>query len=293
MTDTQNIEIREFVDMVSAMASLNFSNKIETKHSDGEWTALASGLNMLSEELESGLIHRSILEERNADLERFAFTVAHDLRAPVNATLGLISLIQSDLERSDLQSAKASLELLARQQQNINSMIEGILQYTRSGLNNTPWQEIDIRQMCEKLAGELRPHYSLQMNYDLAAPGIHFNRVALRQVLSNLFGNAVQHCDKHTCIISITTAATPSHFSLSIRDNGPGIPAEKLGKIFDLFENFRSTNTGSFGIGLSVVQKIITQAQGRISVTSTIGEGTTFSIELPLSSPNTKPPYHG
>ena len=103
-----------------------------------------------------------------------------------------------------------------------------------------------------------------------------------RLVLLNLVGNAIKFTD--TGEVSITTGARNGHFAVSVTDTGPGIPLDQQDLIFEQFHQVDSSNTkakGGTGLGLAIVKQIVDMHGGRIWVESTLGQGSTFQIELP------------
>ena len=104
----------------------------------------------------------------------------------------------------------------------------------------------------------------------------------MRQVLMNLLNNAIHALKKHG-VITLSTCEIDDDIILEIKDNGVGIPKPNLGKIFDPFFTTKSFDEGT-GLGLFVVHKIILNLDGKIDVTSKIGEGTCFKIRLPKNA---------
>src|ERR1700744_6112759 len=91
------VELNELVEMIGSIAALDFSKRLHVKVTNEPVNVIAYGLNMLSEELEANVVKRYLLEEVNKNLEQFAYTVAHDIKSPINASTGLMSLIEAEL----------------------------------------------------------------------------------------------------------------------------------------------------------------------------------------------------
>jgi signal transduction histidine kinase len=105
----------------------------------------------------------------------------------------------------------------------------------------------------------------------------------LTQVLLNLVGNAIKFTEAGEVRISSTTAN--GHFAVSIADTGPGIPADQLTRVFEQFHQVDNSNTkakGGTGLGLAIAKQIVEMHGGRIWVSSTVGKGSTFQMELPI-----------
>jgi signal transduction histidine kinase len=108
----------------------------------------------------------------------------------------------------------------------------------------------------------------------------------LTQVLLNLVGNAIKFTDAGE--VRITAGAENGYFTVSVSDTGPGIPAEECERIFEKFRQVDSSNTrakGGTGLGLAIAREIVEMHGGRIWVESTMGQGSTFHMELPVRAP--------
>jgi signal transduction histidine kinase len=104
----------------------------------------------------------------------------------------------------------------------------------------------------------------------------------LTQVLLNLVGNAIKFTDAGE--VRVTATAIDGHFAVTVVDTGPGIPAEYQTRIFDQFHQVDSSNTkakGGTGLGLAIAKQIVEMHGGRIWVESTVGNGSTFQMEIP------------
>lgn len=277
----QEINFTEMVGMISSMAALDFSKRLDVAVDDNPINIMAYGLNMLSEELEQHVVRKSMLEETNANLEKFSYTVAHDIRSPLNSAIGITSLIEMELGKDIDPNVADYISLLKQIHQRMSDMIKGILEYSKSDFNALETEEIDIPAMCHDIAEEFDSR-KVTIKYIMpeTIPTIKYNRLAMWQVFSNLIGNAVKYNDKPVCEITFDYSDAGHLYELSIKDNGPGIPADKLDKVFDLFENFKSEDNNSYGVGLSIVKKIINQAGGSVWLDSRPGEGTRFTFTI-------------
>lgn len=270
-------QIHKFIEMIGAMASLNFSKRLEADINDDPVNVLAYGLNMLSEELEQNVVKKSRLTEVNTSLEKFSYTVAHDIRSPLNSAIGITSLLEMELGQDMPPHVAEYFSLLKQVHQRIADMVKGILDYSKADFNTLHTEAIDIQSMCHDIAEEFDSRkITLRILFPEAVPVIQYNKLAIWQLFSNLIGNAVKYNDKEACEITVNCKEREQVYELSIKDNGPGIPADKLEKIFDLFENFKSEDNNSYGVGLSIVKKIVNQSNGEIWVQSEPGNGTNF-----------------
>lgn len=276
----EDIELGELIEVIGSMGSLDFSKRLQVPVPDSPLHIIAYGLNMLSEELEANVVRRSVLEEVNNNLERFSYTVAHDIRTPLNSAMGLINLMDYELRDRKTEQTAQYITLLRETLLRMSTMLNNILDYSKAGFSTIEYAPLSVGKIALELAGDYRGQ-ALQIDFKPGLSDIVFNEFAFRQILGNLLNNAIKHNDKEVCCIEIDCIERPEFYELSVKDNGPGIDHESQEKMFDLFENLRSDKTDSYGIGLSIVKKIVTQADGNIWAESMDGQGTkiTFTIK--------------
>lgn len=278
-------EVNNLIEMVAAMARLDFSQRVSTNFSDESLDVLALGLNMLSEELEYKVSEKKRLEEINENLERFSFTVAHDLKSPILASNGLIDFMQDEIKSnghiltSDLNEY---LGILKDANTQIAKLINGILQYSRLENDQMAMTSISLFDLCWKVAKEHHSNNAVNIDYPSDIPLIKHNETALNQVLRNLINNSIKYCDKEVCNIQITHDENDDFHTISVIDNGPGIKDSEKEVIFNLFENLRNASYESTGIGLAIVEKIITKTGGKIWVEDAQPSGSKFTFTIPV-----------
>ncbi|WP_200977209.1 ATP-binding protein [Echinicola sp. 20G] len=279
MSDKEEI-LNEMVEMISAMARLDFSRRLDIEITNEPINLIAFGLNMLSEELENNIVIRSNLEEINSNLEKFSYTVAHDIKSPLNSSKGIISLIEDEVKQYNNQELNEYIEILKSINDRTRSMIKGILKYSKSNATNITMTAIDLNEICTKLAREYILKKEIRFSIEADMPKLVYNESALIQILSNLISNAIKFNDKEVCEISIFCKERAFDYMICVQDNGPGIGKQNMKSIFDLFENLQSINEESTGIGLSIVKKIIMEMNGEIWVESSLGEGSKFFFTI-------------
>lgn len=162
-------------------------------------------------------------------------------------------------------------------------IVEGLLDYSRN--RELSLKPLEIKAVIEKTQALINyeiTKYSITVTNDYQHTGLALadpNR--LIQVFMNILGNAAQAMEKTGGKLTIFTHNEANHIVVVISDDGPGIAEEKLEKIFDPFFTTKEAGTG---LGLAITKKIIEEHKGTISVTSKIGQGTTFTIHLPLAA---------
>lgn len=239
---------------------------------------------------------RLIKAIRDADDFRKALLelAAHDLRNPLTLALGYVSLLKDSLPAS--MEGPVSLASNAHTALNrINVLIEDLLGYQRLSTADLVMRPCNVSQLLREVAVEFEPlvrekGHSLNLRIDPVPFIIQADEPLLRQAAGNLISNAIKYtpdngtitlevdCDRNLCVISVT-------------DTGPGIPQEQHQELFKPFVRLPSAGTtpGS-GLGLSLVQGIVQRHSGRVEVSSTPGNGATFSLILPVDHNDVLPP---
>lgn len=230
----------------------------------------------------------SELESRNDELEQFAQVAAHDLKSPLNNISMLTDMLEADFGESMGQEGKDMLGMLARSSSKLKSMVDGLLEYSRSERHaNVSPEKIKLSVLEEDLQEVLMGMEKGNVKVQSDLREVYTNRTALEQVLVNLTVNAIKYNDKPETEVQINVRETPSKYILEVSDNGPGIPTQMQEKIFDIFQvgsaKDRYGHRGN-GIGLATVKKVAEAMGGSISLIDSKKEGTTFrfSFEKPL-----------
>ena len=222
------------------------------------------------------------LIKRNTELDRFVYSVSHDLRSPLTSILGLISFIEEESQETD------TLEHILMIRNSINRLdefIKNILSYSRNNRTELEIEKISLQKTTIDIVDSL---HSME-----DAKGIHFeinikeqypfysDKLRFNTILENLVSNAIKYHQKDESdrYIKITGQSDPEKLQFSIVDNGIGIAPAHHAKIFDMFFRLSSNKDGS-GIGLYIVKDTVEILQGTIQIHSEEGVGTTFSITL-------------
>jgi light-regulated signal transduction histidine kinase (bacteriophytochrome) len=225
------------------------------------------------------------LERANQDLEAFSYSVSHDLRAPLRTIDGFTRLVLEDFAASIPDTAKRSLDSVCRATQRMNELIDALLelsQVTRKPLSS---ERVDMRtlalEVIEELAGE---HKTRDVEVVVGAlPACNGDRALLHQVFFNLLANAFKFTRQRARTkIEVDSANAGREVTYYVRDNGSGFDSARASRLFDPFQRLHAASDfeGS-GIGLSIVQRIVTRHGGRVWAEAKVDQGATFCFSLP------------
>lgn len=243
-------------------------------------------LRRLNETLEERVRDRTLqLEEVNAELEAFASSVSHDLRAPLRAIQGFANLILQD--HGD-QLNVTSIDYLRRiigATDRMNALIEDLLSYSRLSRASLPLEPVDLGAIVSDAIAQLDAEIqarNAQVVTVLPFPIAMAHPTTLLQVLVNLLDNATKFVAPGVQPqVQIQAEIEPQYIKLSLQDNGIGIDPANQEQVFGVLERLHGEETyPGNGIGLAIVRKGIERMGGSVEVRSNLGQGSRFSIRL-------------
>lgn len=223
------------------------------------------------------------LEALNEELSHFAYSASHDLKAPLSTITGLLNMCIEDLQEGALDEVQANLNRALRVSGRSADKIERILEIARAGRSSVESELIPLEQLIMDIWLDLTGGNSaarLVLDLD-AAPSIFAEAATLNVIAENLLSNALRYADaeKPEHVIRVSSRVAADEALISVADNGVGIPPEFQAKVFMMFERLDSLSGD--GLGLALVKKQIDRLGGKITLESTVGEGSTFSVSLP------------
>jgi PAS domain S-box-containing protein len=222
------------------------------------------------------------LEKINKELDQFAYIVSHDLKAPLRAINNLSIWIEEDLEGKMEADTSKNFEMLRGRIHRMESLINGILQYSRAGRVKSENVPIDVNAFVKDIVQNLAPPERFKILIDDNLPVIHFEKIALDQVFSNFISNAIKYNNSTEPTIKVSYEDLGSLYKFGVADNGPGIAPEFFEKIFVIFQTLQARDViESTGVGLAIVKKIVEEKGGQVWLESEINKGTTFYFTLP------------
>jgi len=215
---------------------------------------------------------------------------SHELRTPLNAILGYTELITDSVYGEPPEKMRAVLERVARNGKHLLGLINDVLDLSKIeagqlvlALDQYSLKDVvnGVFSAVEPLAAEKKIAFKVELPPNL--PAGRGDERRLTQVLLNLVGNAIKFTDQGE--VAIKASAENGSYSLAVRDTGPGISEADQKKLFQEFQQADNSTTkakGGTGLGLAISKRIIEMHGGRIWVESRLGQGSTFSLTLPI-----------
>ncbi|WP_439881150.1 PAS domain-containing sensor histidine kinase [Pontibacter sp. MBLB2868] len=233
---------------------------------------------------EEGLIEKNLeLEHINQDLDGFVYTASHDLKLPIINMAGIFEELIQSAEFSDPEAPKM-IGLFNKSLQQIHNTIHELSEVVKvQKTKRRDLEEVPIRAVVQDVALSLQNMITetyAQITTDFAeAPYVYFTKGSLKSVLYNLISNSIKYrAQDRTPQIKISTKIKDNFVELRISDNGLGLDMNKhQSKLFQMFKRFHNHVNGS-GLGLYIVNRLLTNHGGYINVESSLGKGTTFLL---------------
>jgi signal transduction histidine kinase len=220
------------------------------------------------------------LARSNAELDEFAHVVSHDLKAPLRGISSLAAWISADCKDLLPDESREHLALLEERAKRMGRLIDGVLGYSRAVRRPGPIERVDARVVAEEVIDSLGPLPGVTVRIVGSLPVVRYDRTQLAQVFQNLIQNAVEHLGRPRGEVVVSCGEREADFEFSVRDDGVGIPAAHLERIFRMFHAVRPEE-GSSGVGLAIVKRIVEMHGGSVAVASKPGRGTTFRFSIP------------
>jgi signal transduction histidine kinase len=223
------------------------------------------------------------LEHANKELDRFVYSVSHDLSAPLRSIMGLINVSRIETQEDQLRFYMNNIESSVFKLENF---INEILDHSRNERQDISREDFELTQLCTDILDNLRFQENFEaINIDLAGIGIdpiNSDKMRLKIIMNNLLSNAIKfqrsgHGQKP--FIRVSLKSDPEQYVIEVEDNGEGIKPAATDKIFDMFFRATQRSNGS-GLGLYIAKEAAEKIDGTIHVESEYGKGTVFRVIL-------------
>ena len=283
------------------MAALEESNHLlqtqarQLEHQTMEARELAHELALTNEELRSAMSEArkawEAADTANRSKAEFLAVMSHELRTPLNSIGGYVDLLEMELRGPLTDSQKSDLQRIKRGQQHLLRLINDILNFTRLEATEVKYEIIDVPVRAlltdlDAVVSSLATAKELEYDCDVPPSGVftHTDPDKLRQIMINLLSNAVKFTPPGGRI-KVFCAVLEKTVSISVEDNGPGIPADKLEVVFEPFvqlDRGLTRTTEGTGLGLAISRGLARGMGAEITLKSEVGKGSVFTLVLPL-----------
>ena len=270
----------------------------ETRDHQAELKSVMKSLELATYQLESANRHLSIArrqaEEARHTKEQFAANISHELRTPLNVILGFSEMMYMSPEvYGDVRwpmSLRQDVYQIYRNSRHLLTLIDDVLELSRFELAGFSLnkERTDLARLLDnaiEIVGGLFRNRATQLVLEVEPdlPALDVDRTRVRQVMINLLTNARKHADSG--VIRVLAKRVGGEVMVSVVDNGPGIPPDKLPFVFDAFYQADASlrrEQGGVGLGLAISKRFVEAHDGRIWVDSEVGAGTAFHFSLPV-----------
>jgi signal transduction histidine kinase len=213
------------------------------------------------------------LLQKNKELEQFANIIAHDLKTPLGNIKSLIEFIEEDHMIEIKEDVSDLFDMVKTSASSMSKLIDDLLHYSKNVENNEGKLELQIQAEVDSVIKLIRIDNEVIIDKINLNHRISFQPIAFKQIIQNLISNAIKYNDKEVTKITITYNQEEN--TITIKDNGPGIPAGQEEKVFDMFYTLGQSSRGdsSTGIGLNLVKKLVERNDATVYFKDDIAEG--------------------
>ena len=221
------------------------------------------------------------LKKTNAELDRFVYSVSHDLRSPLLSIHGVIDILKQ--KESLSETGNQLLQMIVNSIDRLDNSIVEILDYSRNARFDVEHIELDLNTILQQITTDLQHLAPIRFDIQFETSAIvTSDKFRLITILKNTISNAVKYRKQNQtdCFVNIKVSKEDNYTIIRVEDNGIGISEKSLPKIFDMF--FRATSSvAGTGLGLYICKEMITKLGGTINLDSKLSEGTTVTIKIP------------
>lgn len=258
----------------------NLDQHIDEDIGWGEFKQLIADFNKMTADLQD---YQALqLQAKISEMKEHVFrAVAHDLRAPLVGLQGYLHILQSG--KASEEEKKQYLTLMSQAARNLSSLLEDVLDVSRveAGMLTPQKQTVDVGELARQVTDTLSPtatEKNLTLENHVPALSVQADPKLLRRVLTNLVSNAIKFTEKG--FVRIRAKETKKCYFITVEDSGIGMSEQELKGLFQKYHQVHTDKPG-YGLGLFISRQIVQAHGGTLSVSSTPGEGSIFTVELP------------
>ena len=274
---------RKHLEEMVKVRTANLDKRIsEVEQLNSAMVNLLGDLRVSNESLE---IKTQQLDTANKELDAFAYSVSHDLRAPLRAIDGFSQMLTEDHQDKLNKEGKRQLNVIQGSARQMGQLIDDLLAFSRLGRKELRMSDINMRALAEEVVKQLQiieTEKTAQLKID-SLPTALGDQSMIREVFANLLSNALKYTAPREAAVIEVSAKTDGNESIySVRDNGVGFNMKYADKLFQVFQRLHSAEEfEGTGIGLALVQRIIHRHGGRVWAEGKVNKGATFYFSLP------------
>jgi signal transduction histidine kinase len=228
------------------------------------------------------------LEKAYMELDKFVYSASHDLRAPLTSVLGLIKVMEGENAIGhNFGEALPYINMIKVSVERLDTFVREIIQYYRNNRTIIETISVNVAELVlevYELIRHLRPDLNIDLQIENLVDGpIVLDKPRLNIILNNLISNAVKYHSTDGGYVQTSIKIQNQKLVIQVTDNGPGIHPDHHERLFDMFYRVGFDSSGS-GLGLYIVYETVKKMDGNITLSSTLGVGTSFTVVLPLVS---------
>ena len=226
--------------------------------------------------------------------DEFMSSMSHELRTPLNSILGFAELLEIDTNHPLVESQRPFIHQIRKAGRHLLDLVDDILDLSRieAGNMSLSLESVSMPEVAEEVLAVVTPlavQGGISLHSDLDSLGPHYaiaDRTRLKQVLLNLFTNAIKYNRPDGSVTLRMRLDDEAHLRIEVSDTGAGIAREDWDRLFDPFDRLgrEGSETTGTGIGLAITKRLVNAMGGNIELESTVGGGSTFSVTMPVSN---------